>query len=262
MKSFFLKLMLVVAFFTAGLAVVETYAQDADATAAATDNSDAIGAAQGEVKIIDILYGGSLVNLTIWILLFATSMACVGLIIDAIINLKAEKLMPRALAETVREALEHGDLGLALEACENAPSPLSNILTAGLNNVENGYSVVLDSVSNAAGIENEKLMQRVQMLNVVSALAPSLGLMGTVMGMVLAFATLATATGGEKAMALAVNISIALYTTLYGLLTSVPAIIGYTFARNQANRLILSMETLTYDLIKVLRDAEVVGDEG
>lgn len=260
MKSFFLKLMLIGAMFTAAGTLVPAMAQEAAAPAAAAAEDAAPDAGNTDVTLWNIVYGDSIINLLIWILLFGTSMACIGLIIDAIMNVKADKIMPRELAETVREALQQGDLGVALEACENMPSPLSNILTAGLNNVENGYSVVVDSVSTAAEIETEKLMQRVNLLNLVGAIAPMLGLMGTVVGMVLAFGTLAQASGANKAALLAVNISIALYTTLYGLLVSVPAILGFTFTRNHANKLILTMEMLTYDLIKVLRDAEVVGD--
>lgn len=214
-----------------------------------------------ETTMIDILYGGSIINLTIWILLFGTSIGCVAFIIDGCITVKADKLMPRELADSVRSALEQGDLGAALDACEQIPSPLANILSSGLNNVEQGYSVVMDSISSAAEIETEKLMQRINMLSLIGALAPMLGLMGTVVGMVLAFAALATATGAEKQTLLALNISIALYTTLYGLLVSVPALLGFTFIRNHANKLVLTMEVLTYDLIKVLRDAEVVGGE-
>lgn len=254
MKSSWLKTLSVFAVFFA-LMTVSVLAQDAGAAAEAAD------AGPKATTMWDILYGDSIINLIIWMGLFGTSIACIGLIIDAVMNLKAEKIMPRDLAENVREALEAGDLGAALEACENSPCPLSNILMAGLNNVSDGYSVVVDSVSTASEIETEKLMQRVNLLNLVSAIAPMLGLMGTVVGMVLAFSALATATGAQKATLLALNISIALYTTLYGLLTSVPSILAFTFARNHANKMILSMEMLTYDLIKVLKNAEVVGDE-
>ncbi|HOK05285.1 MAG TPA: MotA/TolQ/ExbB proton channel family protein, partial [Victivallales bacterium] len=112
-----------------------------------------------------------------------------------------------------------------------------------------------------ADMENEKLMQRVNYLNLCGAIAPMLGLMGTVTGMVSAFATLATATGAAKAQMLAMSISTALYTTAVGLIISIPAILAYTFIKNNAAKIILSMEGMTYDLIKVLRNAEVVEDE-
>ncbi len=80
--------------------------------------------------------------------------------------------------------------------------------------------------------------------------------------MVSAFAGLATAQGAQKAQMLAMSISTALYTTAVGLIISIPAILGYTFVKNNATKIILVMESLTYDLIKVLKGAEVVGSEG
>jgi biopolymer transport protein ExbB len=119
----------------------------------------------------------------------------------------------------------------------------------------------MDSVGSAADMENEKLMQRVNYLNVCGAIGPMLGLLGTVTGMVSAFAALATTTGAAKQSILAVSISTALYTTVVGLLISLPAIVAFTFVKNNAIRIILTMEGMTYDLIKVLRNAEVVEDE-
>ena len=240
-------------------------AQDAApavAEAAADDGGgEAPKAKKGDTSFFQIIANSGGIGILIWIMIFGTSAATLGLIIDAVITIKASKIMPPELVNQVRASLDEGDLGSALEACEASPGPLANILSAGFNNVSEGYDVVMDSVSTAAEIENEKLMQRVNYLNLCGALAPMLGLMGTVTGMVDAFAGLATATGAEKSTMLALSISQALYTTAFGLLISVPAVLAYTFVKNHASRLILDMESLTYDLIKVLRGAEVVDDE-
>jgi len=242
-------------------------AQDkAGDAAVAAGNGDGSGEAPAKKKKTDtsffmIVANSGWIGILIWIMIFATSAATLGLIIDAFLTIKASKIMPPELVNQVRNSLDNGDLGSALEACEAVPGPLANILSAGFNNVAEGYDVAMDSVSTAAEIESEKLMQRVNFLNLCGFIAPMLGLMGTVTGMVDAFAGLASATGSEKATLLALSISQALYTTAFGLLISVPAILAFTFVRNHASKLILTMESLTYDLIKVLRGAEVVDDE-
>lgn len=238
----------------------------APAATTAAPAADGTPAAGGEQKkkvdtFWDIIINSGAIGIFIWILLFGSSAAALGLIIDGFITVRQNKIMPPALVESVRAALSDGDLGAALQACEAQPGPLSNILMAGFNNVSEGFDVIMDSVSTAAGIESEKLMQRVNYLNLCGALAPMLGLMGTVTGMVDAFAALANAQGSEKAQMLAMAISQALYTTAVGLLVAVPAILGFTFIRNNATKIILNMESLTYDLVKVLRGAEVVEDE-
>jgi len=215
----------------------------------------------GEVSFFDIIAGSGFIGIIIWIMIFMTSAATLGLIIDASMTIRAAKIMPPELVNAVRSSLDDGDLGGALSACETQPGPLANILLAGFNNVSEGFDVIMDSVSTAAEIESEKLMQRVNFLNLCGAIAPMLGLMGTVTGMVGAFSSLGTMSGSAKQAKLALDISQALYTTAVGLLIAVPAILAFTFVRNNASRIILDMESLTYDLIKVLRGAEVVDDE-
>ncbi len=226
------------------------YAQSAEA-AAETE------ASSGGVSLLSVIFGGTVMDMIVWLFIFLTSLATVALIIDSCMSIKVTKIMPMELEEAVRNALNEGDLTAAMEACEATPCPLSNILMAGFNNIQEGYDVILDSVSSAAGIETEKLMQRVNYLNLCGQLAPMFGLMGTVTGMVSAFGNLGSAKGAAQSAALAQNISSALYTTAVGLFIAVPAILAFTFIKNNAAKIILSMESMTYELIKTLKNAEV-----
>jgi biopolymer transport protein ExbB len=236
-------------------------AADAKAAAPTDAKKDAASPAAQNQSFYDVVMSSGVIGISIWLMIFATSAATLGLIIDACINFRRSKIMPMTLVTSVRDALDQGDLGAALEACEKTPGPLANILRSGFNNVSEGFEVIMESISTTAEIESEKIMQRVNYLNVCGALAPMLGLMGTVTGMVDAFSGLATTTGAEKAQMLALAISQALYTTAWGLLIAVPAILAYVFIKNYASRIILDMESLTYDLVKGLRGAEVVEED-
>lgn len=208
-------------------------------------------------RFIDTIYGGSFVNLFIWLLIFATSIATMALIIDAFISIKRQKLLPDEMVDGVREALNEGDLDAAIENCEVTPCPLSNILMVGFANITEGYEVIQEAIASSAEMENEKLMQRVNYLNLCGQISPMLGLLGTVIGMVKAFSGLAEASGAAKATILANAISTALWTTAVGLIIAVPALLAYTLAKNFATRMVLEIEATTLDLIKVLRNAEV-----
>lgn len=210
----------------------------------------------GNPGFIEIVFKGGAVNLIIWMMIFGTSAATVALIIDAMITVQRDKLRPEELVEAVRESLNEGDLDAAVEACEVNPCPLSSILMVGFSNITEGYDVIQESITSSAEIENEKLLQRVNYLNLCGQIAPMLGLLGTVTGMVRAFGTLG-ATGGSEAAGLASAISTALWTTAVGLMIAVPALLAYTLVRNHATRLILEIEATVTDLIKVLRNAEV-----
>jgi biopolymer transport protein ExbB len=213
--------------------------------------------AAGGVSLWDILYGGSIVNLLIWIGLFGTSFFMLWLAIDAFLKVKREKFIPSGVVTGVRESLSQGDLGSAVATCDTNPGPLSNILRSAFENINDGYEVVQQAVSSSTDLETEKLMQRVNLLNICGQIAPMLGLMGTVTGMVAAFAGLANATGAAKAKLLAQSISTALWTTCIGLIIAVPALLFFTYYKNLATRILLETEATVLDLIKVLRNAEV-----
>ena len=201
-------------------------------------------------------------GVVLWLALVACSVAAVALAIDSFITIKEKKIAPEELVASVREAMEQGDVMKALKECEENPTPLSNILSAGFSNVQEGYDVIQDVVGVAADMESEKLMQRVAYLNVCANLAPMLGLLGTVQGMILAFGNLAgKEMGGAQTGLLAKNIAQALWTTAGGLVIAIPAISFYTYFKNRATKIILSMESLTMDLIKSLRNVEVVAEE-
>lgn len=198
-------------------------------------------------------------GITLWLCLLATSIATAALTIDSFINIREKKIVPPALVSSVREAMEQGDVMKALKICEDSPGSLANILSAGFANVKEGFDVIQDVVGVSADLEGEKLLQRVAYLNVCANLAPMLGLLGTVQGMIYAFAALATMTAGAaQQAALAMNISQALWTTAAGLCIAIPAVSFYTFFRNRATKIMLGMEGLTMDLIKSLRNVEVV----
>lgn len=195
----------------------------------------------------------------LWLALGGTSVAAAALIIDSFINIREKKIVPQNLVSDVRSSMEQGDVMKALKHCEDSPGVLANILQAGFSNVKEGFEVIQDQVGVAADLESEKLLQRVANLNVCANLAPMLGLLGTVQGMIYAFANLATSQAGAAQQALlALNIAQALWTTAAGLCVAIPAISFYTFFKNRATKVILGMEALTLDLIKNLRNVEVV----
>jgi len=211
---------------------------------------------------LTIVISSGWLGIVLWLALGASSVAAVALTIDSFITIKEKKIMPDELVSQVRESMEQGDVMKALKNCEDNPGPLAHILSAGFANVQEGYDVIQDVVGMAADLETEKLMQRVAYLNVCANLAPMLGLLGTVQGMIYAFATLATTTAGAAQQAmLAMNIAQALWTTAAGLVIAIPAMSFYTFFKNRATKIILAMEGMTMELIKSLRNVEVVSDD-
>jgi biopolymer transport protein ExbB len=206
----------------------------------------------------DIVFGSGIVGMLLWFALFGDGAMAIYFAVDCFVLVKPGKLMPQKLITNVQNAMAEGDVQKAIDACKNEPSSMSNILAAAFQHVEEGFDIIQEAVNAAADLETERIMQRLTWISVCSNLAPSLGLLGTVQGMIMCFATLAS--GVPDIGALAGNISQALWTTAGGLVVSIPSLTIFYSIRNNANRLILRMTALTMELIKDLRNVEVEGD--
>jgi biopolymer transport protein ExbB len=234
------------------LGAVPVLAQEAEIVK--SESVQAAEAAPEEASnFMDVVQGGGAFGMALWLGLAGLSLAAGALIVDSVLNIRTSKIIPKTLVSLVREAIEDGSLKKAAQRCKDVPGPYSNILLAGFENMEDGFDTAQDAIGIAADMESEKMLQRVNYLNVVGNLAPMLGLLGTVQGMILAFATLGTTSGAAKNALLAINISQALYTTAAGLVIAVPAIGSYFFFRNRAAKVILTMEGLTMEVMKGLK---------
>ena len=215
----------------------------------------------GHGGFLEIVTRAGWFGMVIWAMLIGCSIISVALSVDSFVNIKDAKIMPPDLISNVRMAMEQGDLLKAIQHCDTTPGQLANILKAGFAQVEEGYEVVQDAVSVAADLETERLLSRVTYLSVIANTTPMLGLIGTVQGMIFAYLTLGTMEAGAAQQAmLAVNISHGLWATAIGLGTAVPATIFFYFFKNRSMGIILRMEALTLDMIKALRNVEVVAE--
>ncbi len=205
-----------------------------------------------------VIRGSGWLGVVLWLALFGCGAAAIYFIVDSWVLIRPQKIMPQTLIDRVKAGMSEGDVLKAIKACESEPGPMANILSAGFSHVEEGFEVIQESIGAAADLETERIMQRLTWISVCSNLAPMLGLLGTVQGMIMCFETLAT--GAPDVGALALAISQALWTTAAGLTTAIPAITFYYSIRNNANRLILRMQAMTMELIKDLRNVEVVND--
>lgn len=206
-----------------------------------------------------VITGSGWLGVFLWLALFGCGFATTYFIIDGFILVRPKKIMPQALIDQVQAAMGEGDVMKALDLCAADPSSMSKILTAGFSHVEEGFDIIEESIQSAADLEVEGMMQRLNWISVCANLAPMLGLLGTVQGMILCFADLAMHGAGDIG-ALSLSISQALYTTAGGLTVAIPSVAFFYALRNNANRLILRMQVITMDLVKNLRNVEVVSE--
>ena len=213
---------------------------------------------KGSGGFLSIVFGSGAIGIILWFAIFSAAGAAIYFIVDCSITVRPKRVISGELVTSVTASMVEGDVLAAIKNCEDNPGALANVISAGFTHVEEGFEIIQESVSTAAELETEKLMQKITWLSVVGNIAPMLGLLGTVQGMIMAFSNLGD--GAPDVGILAMNISQALFTTAFGLMIAVPCVAFYYVFRNNANRLVLRMEALTMELIKDLRNVEVVDE--
>ncbi len=184
-----------------------------------------------------ILKAGGPVGLLIILL----SIAAVALVIEHIMTIRAQVLMPPGLDEEVRQLLAAGKLGPADQACQMQPSFLSFVLRAGFAEVEGGWPAVEKAMEDATAEQSSRLFRKIEYLSVIGNIAPMLGLLGTVVGMIFAFRELADSGGLPVAADLAEGIYLALVTTVEGLIVAIPSLAAFAIFRNRVDHFVAEL---------------------
>lgn len=185
-----------------------------------------------ELTIQDMLAAGGLVGY----LILALSLVMVALIVDHLINIRRTTLMPPGLAEEVHTCLANRNLDEAKLLCKEHPGYLSRLLKNGLDETGGGYPAVEKAMEDAAVEQSARLFRRIEYLSVIGTIAPMLGLMGTVWGMIQAFLEFEQK-ANPQVSELAPGIYRALITTLMGLGVAVPALSAFAVFRNRIDEL-------------------------
>ena len=157
----------------------------------------------------------------------------VALLAMCFLQIRKAVLLPPTLAEQFEQHLEAKEYQPAYELAKNDDSYLGHVLAAGMSKLQAGYPAAQAAMEEAQGDEQMKLEHKISYVSLVGALAPMLGLLGTVQGMVSSFKTISDNPGvAPKPDQLASGIATALVTTLIGLWIAIPAIMFFQMFKN------------------------------
>ncbi|MCC9603045.1 MotA/TolQ/ExbB proton channel family protein [Stieleria sp. JC731] len=196
------------------------------------------GAEAERAGAADIILSGGITGALILIVLLGLSFFAAYLVFDQVMTLRRSEVLPEGLGETVRQSLLTSRIPEADAACRREPSVLSVVLLSGLAEMDFGWLQVEKSVEDALAEQSSRMMRRIEYLSVIGNIAPMVGLLGTVTGMIFAFQQVATTRGAAGAGDLAEGIYQALVTTVGGLIVAIPSLAAYAIARNRVDTLI------------------------
>src|SRR5690606_28060498 len=188
--------------------------QEVPAIQLPADTLQAIPPGSSPDTLLDMLLKGGLVMIPIVLL----SILMIYVFVERLITLRRAKTDPQAITRRIREYVQAGDIRGAMGFCESQDKPITRILKHGLERLGRPISEIQDSVQNAGAHEAFELEKRTDLLASVAGLAPMLGFLGTVTGMIQAFQEIQRLQGNVSPSVLAGGIWEALLTTAAGLI--------------------------------------------
>lgn len=185
----------------------------------------------------------------IWPLIIASVLA-LAIIFERFYSLRRQQVMPPNLLEqTLANLRQHGPNPDLMRALMEG-SPLGRVLATGIRNVGLSREVMKESLEEAGRAVAHDLDRYLMSLGTIASVAPLMGLLGTVIGMVEIFGS-QTPTGGNPAV-LAHGISVALYNTAFGLIVAIPSMIFYRFFRGRVDAYLVEMEQQAVRLVEIV----------
>jgi biopolymer transport protein ExbB len=192
--------------------------------------------------------------------LLAISILVIGMVIERIFHYYRVSINTPEFLRKIRTLLEAGKVKEAITLCENYKGPIASIMKAGLLKTGKSREEIETAIAASGGIEMSRLERGLTGLATCSSIAPLLGFLGTVTGMIKAFEAIA-AHGMNNPALVAVGISEALITTATGLMIGIPAMAFYNYFTSKVSKLVLEMEESSGLLLEFMDDLSTSAED-
>lgn len=209
-------------------------------------------------EIYDFLYKGGILMVPILV----GSVLALGFFLERLWSLQRGRVIPEGLVARVKALIRQRELSSARVLCQENASAIAQILDAGLERHSAPRQVLRETVQEKGRYQAARLERFVEVLGVIAAIEPLLGLLGTVKGMIEVFHNVSrkASDAGVDVGLLATGIWEALITTAFGLAIAIPVFVGYKYLISRTDRLVLEMEERSLEVVELLaEDATVPG---
>jgi len=189
------------------------------------------------------------------IIIFLLGVA-IALSVEHLITIRRGVIMPPEILADVEECFEKEEYEQAIAVCEEEPTFFTNVVAAGLSRINVGYKQMEEAMAEAGEEAATNLQQKVSYLALIANIAPMLGLLGTVQGMIKAFQQIARSAAAPNPAQLAGDIQLALVTTFLGLTVAIPVMCIYHFFKNRVEKIVLEVGAISSELMARFRPVE------
>ena len=210
------------------------------------------------MRLLDLYLKGGFIMHLISICLFVT----IFISIEKWLTLKKAKANFREFLINIKNLVRSGNIPEIIDYCSTQNTPMSRIFKQGLLKINYGETRVKEAIEITGKDEVYKLEKHVTSLATIAGIAPLLGFLGTVIGMIKAFMVIQQSGGVVSPDELAGGIWVALITTAYGLIVGIPSYWLYNHFVTKINRFVLEIEKATIEFVDILTEAGLKTTEG
>lgn len=180
------------------------------------------------------------------------SIIALAIFLERLWSLRRSRVIPRDFLIEIEDLIRREKIPEAITRCRKDNSSMANIIVAGIRNFGKRREIVKESIEEIGRREAATLERYINVVGTISAIAPLLGLLGTVFGMIKAFNVISIQGVGNPS-SLAGGISEALITTAAGLVVAIPTFVLYRYLANKADDLIVEMEEHSIRMVDLLK---------
>lgn len=209
------------------------------------------------MNLLEIFLKGGII---MWLILIS-SIVGLAVVIDRLIVLRKARINIPAFLVRIRGFIKKKDISGAISHCLEEKSPVANVVRKGLKKYKYGHDRVKEAIENAGNQEISKLEKGLTILATVAGIAPLLGFLGTVTGMIEAFMTIEDLAGAANPSDLAGGIWEALITTAFGLIVGIPALALYNYFVSTIKKLVGDIEIVANDVVEIIQDESFIENE-
>lgn len=186
----------------------------------------------------------------IYLVLMLTSVVSLTFIIERALALRLARVIPPVLEEAVENCQAASDLPMLRRLCDQHPSPLGRLLLVAANHLDCPKGENIDALQTKARHEMAQLERGLVVLEIITGIAPLLGLVGTVYGLIMLFTGLGQQSLAGDNTLFAAGIALALRATLMGLIVAIPSLIAWSYFSKKVESHAVELETLCDEFLQ------------
>ena len=206
------------------------------------------------LSIIELITSGGSSGMVIILILFLLLIAATYIYFERIFAIKAASKVDSNFMNQIKDHVSHGKIDSAQMLCAQQNSPVSRLIAKGITRIGKPLEDINTAIENAGRLEIYSLEKNVSILATISGVAPMIGFLGTVVGMILSIFELANAGGTIQMDVLASGLYTAMTTTVGGLIVGIIAYVAYNHVVVRTNKVVYQMEANSVEFLDHLNE--------